>query len=126
MERHLLSFNQHGLNDHFFSVSALLMPRVIGLNSTSVKFYTILGISLFAYNALSDHRFAFKRYLSLKTHKRIDIANVCLLCAATGLPAFNKNKKQLIFHLGYSILATAHIFFSKWKKEPPHRIHLFI
>lgn len=126
MENKIFSFDQHGLNDHIFSLAALLVPCALKLPPKSIMRYSILAINLLAYNLISDHRYAAKRIIEPKTHKKIDIINVGVLMSMAFLPAVRKNKKELLFHLGYTMLAALHVPLSKWSKEPSELDYMFI
>jgi len=120
------SFDQHGLNDYMFSTAACLIPRAIKLSTSAARHYTVLGISLLAYNIISDHRFAAKRIIEQKAHKYLDLVNLGILTSMAFLPVVKNDRKTLLFHVGYATLAALHIQLSKWKKERTQLDHLFI
>ncbi len=108
---------QHGLNDYGFVALQLLVPPLLGFNKKAVKLYRFLGFNLLTYNALTDTPVGIRPVISYQTHKKIDIANVAGLAAATLLPVIRKEKKVLAFHLGFVALAAVNILLTDWDAD---------
>ncbi|MFW0716022.1 hypothetical protein [Pedobacter sp. N23S346] len=99
METKKLSYNHDGISDCSFTTSALVLPKVIGLDRSSVIRYSTLSINQLAYNLLSYHYYSAAKAIKRKTHLHIDLFNIALLPT---LPLFHfvrRKKKVLAYHL---------------------------
>lgn len=126
METKKLSYDQHGISDYLFTASALVLPKVIGLDRSSVIRYGVLGINLLAYNLLSNHCYGAVKTIRRKTHLHIDLFNIALLSTLSVFPFVRRKKKVLAYHLAYTALAVLNVAVSDWKEEPEENKYLFI
>ncbi len=55
-----ISPTKHGLIDYAFATMLLFGPDLLGFNKKAKTFYKGLGVSLLAYNALTDHPVSIK------------------------------------------------------------------
>ncbi len=126
METKKLSYDQHGISDYLFTASALVLPKVMGLDRSSIIRYGVLGVNLLTYNLLSNHRYGAVKTIKRKTHLHIDLFNIALLSASAVFPFVRRNKKVLVYHLAYTALAALNVVASDWKEKPDENKYLFI
>jgi len=126
MENKTLSYDQHGISDYLFSATALVIPKVIGLDRPSVIRYGVIGLNLLAYNLLSNHRYGAVKTIKRKTHLHIDLFNIALLSSLAAFPFIHSKKKVLAYHLAYTALAAVNVLVSDWKEKPDENKYLFI
>jgi len=126
METKKLSYDQHGISDYLFTASALVLPKVMGLDRSSIIRYGVLGVNLLTYNLFSNHRYGAVKTIKRKTHLHIDLFNIALLSASAVFPFVHRNKKVLAYHLAYTALAALNVVASDWKEKPDENKYLFI
>ncbi len=126
MENKTLSYDQHGISDYLFSATALVIPKVIGLDRPSVIRYGVIGLNLLAYNLLSNHRYGAVKTIKRKTHLHIDLFNIALLSSLAAFPFIRSQKKVIAYHLAYTALAALNVLVSDWKEKPDENKYLFI
>ena len=105
----------HGIIDYAFAAINLVVPRVLGLNKAAVKTYTQLGAGFLGAAAVTDTDVAIKPMISMQTHKTIDTAVLAGQTLLTFTPMIRKDKKALMFHLGFMALAVAHYILTDYE-----------
>lgn len=82
------------------------LPAAIGLDKSAVKSYAGVAANILTVNSLSDTPVGIKNVMSMKTHRKMDIATLSTLAMMTFAKPFRKDKKALCFHLGFLALVT--------------------
>ncbi len=105
---------QHGIIDYVFSAVLLAAPSLLKLNKNATKTYASLGASFLAGNVLTDTPVGLKPILSFKDHQKTDAAFLAGLAALTFTRMVRKEKKALLFHLGFFAIAVTHYIFTDY------------
>jgi hypothetical protein len=109
----------HALIDYAFSAVQILGPTVLGLDQKTIKTYAEIGASFLAVNSITDTGAAIQPVIDMETHKKIDSGFLVAQALMTFTPMVRKNKKTLIFHLGFLALTAANYFLTDYKKPGP-------
>ena len=72
----VLSSKQHGIADWGFVAGLFVIPEVMNVNPKAKRFYNGLGYNVVAVNGSTDHGAGFKPVISMKTHQKLDYANL--------------------------------------------------
>ena len=104
----------HGLMDYALVGSLLMFPALLGLNKKVKTLYTAEALTLLGYVALSDHPAAIKPVISFTTHGKIDPFNITQFALQSFWKPFRKEKKALLFNLGFTILAGTVVLLTNW------------
>lgn len=104
----------HSLIDYALVGSLFTVPSLLGLNQKAKKIYTAEALALWGYVALTDQPLAVKPLIPFPTHGKIDPFNIAQFALQTGLPAFRKQRKALIFNLGFTALAGLTVWLTDW------------
>jgi hypothetical protein len=113
----LVTPKQHGIIDYGFAAGLLLLPRLLKANAKAVRLYDILACNVIAINGITDHRVAIVPIISVKTHQKIDFANLTLLYGLFAADRINKDKGVLGFHAALTGLATLHVLMTDYDKK---------
>jgi len=108
----------HGVMDYALASVLLLGPPALGLNNKATNVYRGLAANLFTYNALTDYPAGLKPVISLRTHKKVDIANLVTFAAAFFLKGIRQDKKALAFHAGVTAVAVSNVLLTDWDALP--------
>jgi hypothetical protein len=114
VEQKPISPKLHGLIDYALVGGLLTLPAALGLNRTVKKIYSAEAVALLAYVALTDHPLAIKPLIPFPTHGKIDPFNVAQFALQTGLKAFRKERKALIFNIGFTAIAGLTVLLTDW------------
>lgn len=104
----------HGLIDYALVGSLLTLPSLLGFNKTVKKIYSAEALGLLVYIALTDQPAAVKPLIPFPIHGKIDPFNVTQFALQTGLKAFRKERKALIFNLGFTAIAGLTVLLTDW------------
>ncbi|WP_345949235.1 hypothetical protein ABDD95_20525 [Mucilaginibacter sp. PAMB04274] len=104
----------HGLSDYALVGSLLTLPTVLGLNKKVKSLYAAEALTLLVYVALSDHPAAVKPVIPFTTHGKIDPFNIAQFALQSFWKPFRKDKKALLFNLGFTALAGAVVLLTDW------------
>ncbi|MFP5438981.1 MAG: hypothetical protein ACLGH8_14455 [Bacteroidia bacterium] len=105
---------QHGIIDYGFAAGLLFLPRLLKANPKAVKIYDALACNVIAINGSTDNRVGFASLIPVKTHQKIDFANLTLLYGLFTSKAINKDRKALGFHSALTGLATLHVLLTDY------------
>ncbi len=111
----------HGLIDYALVGSLLTLPTLLGFNKTVKKIYAAEALGLLTYVALTDQPVALKPLIPFPIHGKIDPFNVAQFALQTGLKAFRKQPKALIFNLGFTAIAGLTVLLTDW--NGPTKVH---
>ena len=114
MKTQLLSTKAHCINDYALAAGAMILPSLLGVNKKAAAIYGLLGLNLATYTAVTDNSTGVVSGISLDTHKKIDIANLATIYAATLAKPIRKDKKALAFHAGLALFATLNVLLTDW------------
>ncbi|HEU4471796.1 MAG TPA: hypothetical protein VFR58_11965 [Flavisolibacter sp.] len=107
----------HGIIDYIFSGVLMTAPGTLGLNSTAIRTYRILGSVFLGTNALSDTPAGLRPALSFKTHKKADAGFLAGLSVLSFAGFIRRGKKARGFHLAFLALAIAHYLLTDYDNE---------
>ncbi|QJD95892.1 hypothetical protein HH214_08400 [Mucilaginibacter robiniae] len=109
-----ISPKMHGLIDYALVGSLLTLPSILGLKKTVRNTYAAEGLALLIYVALTDHPVAVKPLIPFPVHGKIDPFNVGQFALQSFLKPFRKDKKTLLFNLGFTALAGITVLLTDW------------
>ncbi|MFD2148279.1 hypothetical protein [Mucilaginibacter antarcticus] len=115
METKLLSPKWHALIDYALTGSLLALPTLLKMNKQAKLIYAAEAAVLLPYVALTKQPLALKGLIPYKTHGKIDAFNVAQFAAQSLLPAFRKNRKELLFNVAFTALAGISVLLTDWK-----------
>jgi hypothetical protein len=98
----------HGIIDHVFSGVLLAGPTALNLNDNAAKTFGTLGAGFLAVNAVTNTPAGIKPVLSFKQHQKADIVFLSGMALLTAVNFIRKDRKALIFHMGFLAAAVAH------------------
>ena len=98
----------HGVIDYIFSGMQLAGPALLGLNDTVRKTYLGLGSGFALVNALTQTPLGIKPIIPFRGHQKADLGFLTSLALLSAAPFVRKNKKALLFHLGFLAVAVTH------------------
>ena len=104
----------HALIDYALVGSLFMLPSVLGFNRTVKNIYTAEALVLLSYIALTDQPVAIKPLIPFPTHGKIDPFNVAQFALQSGLKAFRRDKKALLFNVGFTALAGITVLLTDW------------
>lgn len=107
----------HGIIDHVFSGVLLAAPTALNLNDSAAKTYGTLGAGFLAVNAITDTPAGIKPVLSIKQHQKADAGFLAGMALLTAVSFIRKDRKALIFHLGFFATAVAHYLLTDYNAE---------
>jgi len=108
---------QHGIIDYGFAAGLLLLPRLLKVNAKATRLYDALACNILAINGSTDHRVGITPLISVKTHQKIDYANLTLLYGLFVSDTINRDKKALGFHATLTGLATLNVLLTDYDKK---------
>ena len=106
---------QHGIIDYGFAAIQLAGPTLLGLNKKTRKLHQLFGLKLLGMNALTDTPAGLKPVISLKTHKKADLAVIGSMTALTAMNHISNKRRSLIFHIAIVGLAAAHYLLTDYR-----------
>ena len=109
-----ISPKQHALIDYALVGCLFTLPSLLGFNKTVKKIYTAEALTLLAYITLTDQPIAVKPLIPFPIHGKIDPFNVAQFALQTGLNAFQRDKKALIFNISFTALAGITVLLTDW------------
>ncbi len=85
-----------------YAVAGMLatVPATIGLGSAAVRSYAGVAANILSVNSLTDTPVGIRNVMSMKTHRKMDIATLSTLAMMTFAKPFRKDKRAMCFHLG--------------------------
>ena len=107
----------HGIIDYGFAAIQLAGPTVLGLNKKTTKLHALLGLKLLGLTALTDSPAGIKPVVSLKTHRKVDLAVLGSMTALTAMKPIYQNRRSLIFHLALVGLGAASFLLTDYKNR---------
>ena len=105
----------HSLIDYALVGSLLTLPSVLVFNQTVKKIYTTEALALLVYVALTDQPVALKPLIPFPIHGKIDPFNIAQFALQTGLKAFRRERKALMFNIGFTAIAGLTVWLTDWK-----------
>ncbi|GAB3927258.1 hypothetical protein [Mucilaginibacter myungsuensis] len=116
MNTNIISPKQHSLIDYALTGGLLILPSLLKMNKQAKVIYAIEAAILLPYVALTKQPVAVKGLIPLKVHQKIDPFNIAQFAAQSLLPAFRKNRKELIFNIAFTAVAGLTVLLTDWKK----------
>ena len=110
-----ISSKGHAIIDYAFIGSLLALPSLLKMNKQAKLIYAAEAALLLPYAALTKQPLAVKGLIPFKTHGKIDPINVAQFAAQSFLPAFRKNRKELIFNIAITAVAGLAVLLTDWK-----------
>ena len=104
----------HGLIDYALASSLLTIPSVLGFNKKVKTIYAAEALALLVYVALSDHPAAVKPVIPFTMHGKIDPFNVGQFALQTFSKPFRKDKKAMLFNIGFTAIAGITVLLTDW------------
>ncbi len=104
----------HALIDYALVGSLFIIPSVLGLNKKAKRIYAAEALALLVYVALTDTPVAVKPLIPFPVHGKIDPFNVGQFALQSFLKPFKKDKKALIFNIGFTALAGLTVLLTDW------------
>jgi hypothetical protein len=95
----------HGIIDYAFAGIQLFVPALLGMNDKATKTYQSLGFAFLGVNCITDTPVGIRKTISLKSHQKADAGFLAGLAVLTTSRNIHKDKKTLVFHLGFFSLA---------------------
>lgn len=114
MDSKPISPKLHALIDYALVGSLFTLPSLLSFNKTVKKIYTAEALTLLVYVALTDQPVAVKPFIPFPTHGKIDPFNVAQFALQTGLKAFRRDRKAMIFNIGFTALAGITVLLTNW------------
>lgn len=114
MEHKPIPPKTHGLIDYALVGSLLTLPTLLGFNKTVKKIYTAEALTLLVYIALTDQPAAVKPLIPFPVHGKIDPFNVGQFALQSFLKSFRKDKKALLFNIGFTAFAGVTVLLTDW------------
>lgn len=115
MKKKPLSPFQHGIIDYGLAAVQLAGPTLLGLNKKTTKLHQLFGLKLLGMNALTDTPAGIKPVISLKTHKKADLAVLGSMTALTAMNHISNKRRSIIFHLAFVGISAAHYLLTDYK-----------
>jgi hypothetical protein len=112
-----ISSKGHALIDYAFIGSILALPSLLKMNKQAKLIYAVEAALLLPYAALTKQPLAVKGLIPFKMHGKIDPINIVQFAAQSFLPAFRKNRKELIFNITITALGGLAILLTDWKSS---------
>jgi len=107
----------HGIIDYGFAAVQMAGPTLLGLNDKTRKLHLLLGLKVLGVNALTDSPAGIKPVVSMKTHRKADLALLGSMTALTAMKPIYKNKRSLIFHLTLVGLGAANFLLTNYNNR---------
>ena len=112
----ILSPKQHGIADWGFVAGLFVIPEVMHVNPKAKRFYKALGTNVIAINGATDHGVGIKPLIPVKTHQKLDYANLGILYGMFAAKRIRKDRNALAFHIGLTALATVNVLQTDYDK----------
>lgn len=104
----------HALLDYALVGSLLTLPSLFGFSRPVKTIYTVEGLTLLPYIALTDQPVALKPLIPFPVHGKIDPYNIAQFALQTALPAFRRDKPALLFNLCFTAAAGLTVLLTDW------------
>ncbi len=114
MKKKPVSPNAHALIDYALVFSLLTVPLLFRFNKKVKKIYTAEALILLGYIALTDTPVALKPLIPFPVHGKIDPFNVSQFALQSFMKSFRKDKKTLLFNIGFTIIAGTVVALTDW------------
>jgi hypothetical protein len=95
----------HALIDYALVGSLLALPALLKMKRKARWIYAVEAAVLLPYVALTEQPAAVKGLIPFKIHGRIDLFNVAQFAGQSLLPVFRKNRRELLFNIGFTALS---------------------
>lgn len=89
----------HGILDYVLGGAILAAPAILKLEEPAAGNYRKLAVNMLMLNALTDSGVGIAGKISLRSHKKADLATLAGLGASVFSKKIRKNKKTLAFHM---------------------------
>jgi hypothetical protein len=86
------------------------------MNKEAKLIYAAEAAVLLPYVALTKQPASIKGLIPFETHGKIDPFNVAQFAVQSLLPAFRKNRKELVFNIAFTALAGLTVLLTDFKK----------
>ncbi|MXN93331.1 hypothetical protein GR160_19065 [Flavobacterium sp. Sd200] len=117
----IISPSQHGLADWGFVAWLLIVPRLLNVNKKAQKMYNAFAADVVAINSITNHGVGVSPIVSVKTHRKVDYANLALLGGLTAAKSIRKDSVALKFHIGLIGLAVVTILLTDYDDQNPQQ-----
>ncbi len=117
-----ISPKMHSLIDYALVASLLTMPSLFSFNRKVRKLYTAEALLLLVYVALTDQPVALKPLIPFPVHGKIDPFNVSQFALQSFIKAFRKDKKALLFNVGFTIIAGTVVALTDWNGSTKRKL----
>ena len=114
MDTRPISPKVHALIDYALVGSLFAMPSLLGFNKKVKEIYAAEALALLVYVALTDTPVAIKPLIPFPIHGKIDPFNVGQFALQSFFKPFEKDKRALIFNLGFTALAGLTVLLTNW------------
>ncbi|RYY06156.1 MAG: hypothetical protein EOP43_07105 [Sphingobacteriaceae bacterium] len=114
MKKKPITPKAHSLIDYALTSSLLVLPTILKFNKEVKTIYTAEGLALLIYVALTDQPAALKPLIPFPVHGKIDPFNVGQFALQTFLKSFRKDKKAMIFNIGFTAIAGITVLLTDW------------
>jgi len=105
----------HAIIDYVLVGSLLILPSLLRMNKKARLIYAAEAAVLLPYIAFTKQPAALKGLIPFRTHGKIDPFNVAQFAMQSLLPAFRKNRKELVFNIAFTAVAGLTVLFTDWK-----------
>jgi hypothetical protein len=105
----------HGIIDYAFSGLQITLPTLLKLPPSSRKLYAVLGSGFLATNTLTNKPVGLAPVISFKEHQKADAVFLAALSLLPLTPMIGKDRKSLIFHIGFFALAVSHYLLTDYE-----------
>ncbi len=114
MMKKTVSPKLHCITDYLLVGSLLTVPTLLGFDKKVKSLYAAEGIALLVYVALTDSPVAVKPLIPFPMHGKIDPFNVGQFALQSFLKPFRKDKKALLFNIGFTAIAGITVLLTDW------------
>lgn len=107
----------HGIMDYVISGIELAAVPFFGMNSKAVRTYQAIGAGYTLVNALTKTPVGLKKVIPLKVHQKGDLGLLAGLAVLSAVPFIRKDKKALLFTLGFLGVAALQYLLTDYNAE---------
>ncbi|MGI4805576.1 MAG: hypothetical protein ACRYFL_12450 [Janthinobacterium lividum] len=110
----IISPKLHCIVDYILVSSLLTVPTLLGFDKKVKAIYAAEALALLGYVALTDSPVALKPLIPFPVHGKIDPLNIAQFALQSFLRPFRKDKKAMIFNIGFTTLAGITVLLTDW------------
>lgn len=111
-----ISPGAHSLIDYSFGLALAGIPQLAETSRKTSNVYYMLAGQVLLYSLLTKQPYAALPVVSFKTHKKIDIVNLCGLALFAAYKGVRKNKRALAATIGLTLLGVTTVLLTDWKR----------